>query len=93
VRSCATRTATTSRRSATCRSEGRAGRGLDLTERPVSADDVGGAPQPRHALPVALVRDGRRIAFDESDFTCTQAGDTVIYLGSPSASSAHGAVE
>jgi voltage-gated potassium channel len=60
------------------------GRGLDLTEQVVAAGEVGGPPQLRDGLlPVALVRRGQRIAFDDDAFSRTEAGDTIVYLGSP----------
>ena len=49
-----------------------AGRGLELTERPVQPDEVGGPPDPARCdgLPIAIVRGGRRIPFDVAEFRC-----------------------
>jgi voltage-gated potassium channel len=61
----------------------RAGTGLELVEAPVPAGDVGGPPTMQdRMLPIALVRDGSRIAFDHDDFLRTQPGDVVIYARS-----------
>jgi voltage-gated potassium channel len=61
----------------------RAGTGLELVEAAVPADDVGGPPTMQaRMLPIAVVRDGRRIAFDQDDFLQTEVGDIVIYARS-----------
>ncbi len=59
-----------------------AGRGLELAERPVQADEVGGPPDPSRCegLPIAIVRDGQRIPFDVPAFNAVQAGDVVISI-------------
>ena len=60
-----------------------AGTGLKLVEGAVPAGDVGGPPTMlERMLPIAVVRDGRRIAFDHDDFLETQPGDVVIYARS-----------
>lgn len=60
-----------------------AGTGLELVEAAVPAGDVGGPPTMQaRMLPIAVVRDGRRIAFDHDDFLHTQAGDVVVYARS-----------
>ena len=47
-----------------------AGNGLDLTERVVGADEVGGPPDPQPCigLPIAIVRGTVRISFDDPAF-------------------------
>ncbi|MGH9134685.1 MAG: potassium channel family protein [Ilumatobacteraceae bacterium] len=58
-----------------------AGRGLRLTERPATASEHGGPPGVVDGcLPVAVVRDGVRIAFDEDGFDRIQPGDIIIGL-------------
>jgi voltage-gated potassium channel len=58
-----------------------AGVGLHLAERPVVAEEVGGPPRPRpDELPVAIVRDGERIAFDDARFRSLRPGDVVIVM-------------
>ena len=59
-----------------------AGSGLDLLERTVDADEVGGPPNPARGtgLPIALVRNGQRVSFDDAAFQRVQAGDVVISL-------------
>ena len=59
-----------------------AGSGLDLVERAVDADEVGGPPDPARGdgLPIALVRNGTRVSFDDAAFQRVEAGDIVISL-------------
>jgi voltage-gated potassium channel len=58
-----------------------AGRGLELVERPAGTDEVGKAPaRTGTELPVALVRGGERIAFDDDRFASVAAGDVVVSL-------------
>jgi voltage-gated potassium channel len=59
-----------------------AGRGLELTERPVQPDEVGGAPDPSRCdgLPIAIVRGHRRFPFDTVEFRDVQHGDVVISI-------------
>ncbi len=60
-----------------------AGRGLELVERPAAPDEVGGPPVPApRALPVALIRTGRAIPFDDSAFQRIEPGDVVVSLRS-----------
>ena len=48
-----------------------------------TAGDLGGPPTVQERmLPLALVREGRRIAFDDDDFLQTRHGDVVIYARS-----------
>lgn len=56
------------------------GTGLQLVEAPVPNEDLGGPPtMQRGRLPIAIVRDGRRIGFDAEEFLTTRPGDVVIY--------------
>jgi voltage-gated potassium channel len=59
-----------------------AGRGLELAERPVAPDEIGRPPDPARCegLPIAIVRDHRRIPFDDPAFGAVQAGDVVISI-------------
>jgi voltage-gated potassium channel len=58
-----------------------AGRGLQLVERPVRTDEVGGPARPSSdSLPVAVVRDGERIAFDDGRGRVLREGDVLILL-------------
>ena len=59
------------------------GEGLDLTEREVSADEVGRAPEagPRH-LALAIVRDHEVLRFDDERVARLEAGDRLILLTS-----------
>jgi voltage-gated potassium channel len=59
-----------------------AGRGLELAERPVASDEIGRPPDPARCegLPIAIVRDHRRIPFDDPAFGAVQAGDVVISI-------------
>lgn len=60
-----------------------AGRGLELVERPASQEEIGGPPRPvPRALPVALVRAGRAIPFDDTAFQRIEPGDVVISVRS-----------
>jgi voltage-gated potassium channel len=58
------------------------GEGLELTERVADADEVGGPPKPERAagIPIAVLRSGRRIRFDEPAFQRLEAGDVVVTL-------------
>ncbi|HEY8546200.1 MAG TPA: potassium channel family protein [Acidimicrobiales bacterium] len=57
------------------------GNGLDLLQRPVAAEEVGGPPRPLEGrLPVALIRGARRIAFGDADFAACQPGDVVVSI-------------
>ena len=59
-----------------------AGNGLDLTERTVDPDEVGGPPDPARCvgLPIAIVRGTARISFDDPAFERVQPGDVVVSL-------------
>jgi voltage-gated potassium channel len=58
-----------------------AGRGLELVERPVDPSEVGGPPRTTaETLPVAIVRGGERIAFDDARCGRLEPGDVVITL-------------
>ena len=56
-----------------------AGEGLEIAERPVSATEVGGPVQAAPGeLPLAIVRDGERIAFDDARWHSVQPDDVVV---------------
>jgi voltage-gated potassium channel len=57
-----------------------AGTGLDLIERAVDAEEVGGPPDPDRGggLPIALIRNGARVSFDDDAFQRVEPGDIVI---------------
>jgi voltage-gated potassium channel len=58
-----------------------AGRGLDLTERQARPDEISGAPQRDPTeLPIAVVRRGERIPFDDARFARVEAGDVIVSL-------------
>lgn len=59
-----------------------AGAGLELTERAADADEVGGPPKPERAvgIPIAVLRAGQRICFDEPAFQRLEPGDVVVSL-------------
>jgi voltage-gated potassium channel len=58
-----------------------AGRGMQLVERPVRTDEIGGPPRTSaDELPVAVVRDGERIAFDDERGHVLRTGDIVVTL-------------
>ena len=58
-----------------------AGQGLALVERRVAATEVGGPVQAGPGqLPVAIVRDGVRIAFDDDRCRAVEDGDVVVSL-------------
>jgi voltage-gated potassium channel len=61
------------------------GRGLDLLEREVRADEVGSAPQATGAPVLAVVRAGRTLSYDDPEAAALQAGDRIIYVAGPSA--------
>ena len=66
-----------------------AGTGLELTERIVDADEVGGPPDRSRGvgMPIAIVRGADRISFDDPAFERVQRGDVVVSLsGAPKAS-------
>jgi len=58
-----------------------AGEGLELVERPAAAAEVGGPVQAASGqLPVAIVRGGERIAFDDDRCRIVEEGDVVVSL-------------
>ncbi|MGH9270627.1 MAG: potassium channel family protein, partial [Ilumatobacteraceae bacterium] len=59
-----------------------AGNGLDLTERLVDADEVGGPPDRSRCVgrPIAIVRGTTRISFDDPAFERVEQGDIVVSL-------------
>ena len=59
-----------------------AGSGLDLAERMVDADEVGGPPDRSRGvgLPIAIVRGAVVIAFDDPAYERVQVGDVVVSL-------------
>jgi voltage-gated potassium channel len=59
-----------------------AGSGLDLVERRVEPDEVGRPPDRARGvgMPIALVRSGRRISFDDPAFLDVRTGDVVVSL-------------
>jgi voltage-gated potassium channel len=62
------------------------GAGLEITERVVESDEVGGPPDSRRGsgLPIAIVRGTDRISFDDPEFARCEAGDIVVTLsGAP----------
>jgi voltage-gated potassium channel len=60
-----------------------AGVGLELVERPVTAAHAGGPPAAEPGLlALAIVRGGRRFAFDTPEFAATQPGDVAVYARS-----------
>jgi voltage-gated potassium channel len=60
-----------------------AGRGLQLSERPISEAEIGGPPLLRDGqLPVAIARSGARLGFDHEQFARTQRDDIVISISS-----------
>jgi voltage-gated potassium channel len=70
-----------------------AGHGLELTERTVDADEVGGPPDRARCdgMPIAIVRGGRHISFDDPAFQQVERGDVVVSLsGSARRSSSPG---
>lgn len=58
-----------------------AGHGVDVDERTVSAEEVGGPPRgPASAIPVAVVRGGLHYRFTDPEFARTEAGDIVVSI-------------
>ncbi len=56
-----------------------AGRGLQLSERAVTTSEIGGPPRLQDGhLPVAIVRDGVRLGFDDERFARAELGDIVV---------------
>ena len=70
-----------------------AGHGLELIERTVDADEVGGPPDGARCdgMPIAVVRGGLHISFDDPAFQRLEPGDVVVSLsGSARRSSSPG---
>jgi voltage-gated potassium channel len=58
-----------------------AGEGLEMIEREASPDEIGGPPDPEPGhLPMAIVRGGERIAFDDARCLQLEAGDVIVSL-------------
>lgn len=58
-----------------------AGQGLDIAERPATTGEFGGPPQTSaFGIPVAVVRDDRRLSFDDPEFASVEAGDTIVCI-------------
>jgi voltage-gated potassium channel len=56
-----------------------AGQGLEIAERPATAAEIGGPVQAAPGeLPVAIVRDGERIAFDDDRCRSVRVDDVVV---------------
>ena len=58
------------------------GTGLDLLEREITPEEVGRQPQSTGAPVLAVVRDGRTLAYDNAECATLQAGDRLVYVGS-----------
>ena len=58
------------------------GSGLDLLERDVTPDEVGRAPLASGVPVLAVVRDGRTLAYDHPACASLRAGDRIVYVGS-----------
>ena len=57
------------------------GVGLHVAERPVAPEEVGGPPRSRPGeLPIAIVRGGEQIAFDDARYGMLRGGDVVVVL-------------
>jgi voltage-gated potassium channel len=58
--------------------------GFDLDESAVDADQAGKTPAvvAGDGIPVAIIRAGRRVAFDDPGFAAVQAGDVVVSIRS-----------
>lgn len=58
-----------------------AGRGLQLSERPITSTEIGGPPRLLDGrLPVAIVRGGVRVGFDDERFSQAEPGDIVVSM-------------
>ena len=63
------------------------GSGLDLSERPAEASEIGHPPLATpETIPIAIVRDGRSISFHEADFQRVERGDVVVCVRAGTAS-------
>jgi voltage-gated potassium channel len=58
------------------------GHGLDLIERAVRAEEIGGPPKSVSAteVPIAVMRGAKRISFDDEAFQRLEAGDVVVAI-------------
>jgi len=66
------------------------GEGLDLTDRPVLAAEVGRAPAELGVPVLAVVRDGRTSRYNDPAVGALRAGDRVVQVvAPPAASQAH----
>jgi voltage-gated potassium channel len=61
------------------------GSGLDIVERDVRPEEAGHAPGDLVPAVLAVVRDGRRYAFDEPEVRTLRAGDRLVQVQSPKA--------
>ncbi|MEU4579413.1 TrkA family potassium uptake protein [Nonomuraea sp. ATR24] len=59
------------------------GKGLDLYERPVRADEVGGPPARGEEIAVAVVRDGRMLNYTDPEAAELRAGDRLVLIHVP----------
>ncbi|MGH8893943.1 MAG: potassium channel family protein [Actinomycetes bacterium] len=59
------------------------GQGLDLVERDVSPEEVGTNPRSVATPVLAVVRDGRNLAYDDPAVAELGAGDRLIYVSTP----------
>lgn len=58
------------------------GQGLDLSERPVTPEEVGAAPRPAPGeVVMTVVRGGRILRFDDPAAARAAAGDVLVSLG------------
>jgi voltage-gated potassium channel len=58
------------------------GTGLDLMERAVTPEEAGRPPQSLGVPVLAVVRDGRTLAYDNVECETLRAGDRIVYVGS-----------
>jgi voltage-gated potassium channel len=59
------------------------GQGLDLKEREVRPEEVGGSPRSVATPVLAVVRDGRNLPYDDPAAAELRPGDRVIYVSTP----------
>jgi voltage-gated potassium channel len=59
------------------------GQGLDLVERAVRPEEVGGSPRAVDTPVLAVVRGGRNRPYDDPEVAQLQPGDRLIYVSSP----------
>jgi voltage-gated potassium channel len=58
------------------------GSGLDLLERDVATTEIGQHPQSIGAPVLAVVRDGRTLAYDNAECAELRTGDRLVYVAS-----------